>query len=332
MSSTSQKCSAPALPSNEDFPFMGFGTMEHADGSKKPEDIFEAVKKALTVGYRHLDTAELYQTQELVGKAVAESGVDRDQIFITSKLKGMPCGEYSAVKQRTSSMLKRMSLDRFDLLLMHWPGPETANWEADPEDLAKSCDFSWFRENLKMAWDNMLRLKAEGLVRHVGVSNFYPAHMAELKKQFPSLPPFANQINVDALNQETDFVQSMHKDGIAVIAYRPVAFIPVYEMAASMGDNTSTVLDDAAKKFGASSKQQLVLAWLMSRGIRVIPKSASAANIQANYDALSLLGKGELAPDALDPLKEGSEVVAMCQGVDEYAAALKDVAANASSR
>ena len=105
-----------------------FGTMEYVDGSRQPEALYEGTLAALKAGFRHLDCAELYSTTPHVGRAIADSKVPRSELWVTSKLKGLPTGDYDTLRARLVAHLEALRLDRLDLLLVHWPacGPARA--------------------------------------------------------------------------------------------------------------------------------------------------------------------------------------------------------------
>src|SRR3989338_2961133 len=166
------------------------GIQKHVFGTlSAKETIEEEVKQALKQGYRHFDTAERYEGMEMVGKAIQESGVNRSELKITSKIGGMPIGSYEKVKERVEKMLKDLQTEYVDVLLIHWPGPESLDLlspDLDPESIPELCSFGWFAENVAEAWKNMLQLKADGLAREIGLSNFGQAHIEELLRHFPS--------------------------------------------------------------------------------------------------------------------------------------------------
>jgi len=313
---------------------LGFGTMEYSCGSHGPEALFDATKHALATGFRHIDTAEMYtSTNEHVARAIAESGVPRDQLFVTSKLSGLPLGTIDDVVARTHALLTQMRLEHFDLLLIHWPGPSELNLATQsPDEVTAACSFEWFATHIAEAWRNMLELQRRGLTRHIGVSNFYRRHIDELLRHFPDVAhrPFANQIFIDIAHQEREFVAYLESLNVRVIAYRPVAFVNALAMLESMGDSDATAAIAAAHAAtNIQSAHQLVLATLMARGIAVLVKSSSPEHIAENYAARSLT-----IPDASSLLIEldNNETIAMCGAFDEYAAAFKAAATDDASQ
>ena len=166
----------------------------------------------------------------------------------------------------------------------------------------------------------MVRLRADGLTRQIGVSNFYEGHLDRLAA-VSDVRPFANQAFIDATHHEDELLRRLAADGIRPMAYRPLAFLPVVAMAAEMGDGTAAALEAQAAACGAASSAQLVLAWLARRGIVAVTATRDPAHLKANLAAAAL------APGAPDTLggeaADGNEMVAMCGGHDEFAAAFK---------
>jgi hypothetical protein len=205
---------------------------------------------------------------------------------------------------------------------VHIEGPEDANLGGSAEELAKACNWEYFDTHVDVAWQNMQRLKADGLATEIGVSNFYQQHLDRLTVACATtsvtaggsseadlvadgadvvvkgLMPHANQIYIDATHQEDHFVTQMQASGIHVIAYRPTTFLPVAKMAADMGDTTWAVLESAAAELGRQADDggatppsvwSVVLRWLIARGVHVLVKStgddtSSAGHLKGNLD------------------------------------------------
>eukprot|EP00475_Leptophrys_vorax_P044788 TRINITY_DN909_c0_g1_i1.p1 TRINITY_DN909_c0_g1~~TRINITY_DN909_c0_g1_i1.p1 ORF type:complete len:341 (-),score=100.30 TRINITY_DN909_c0_g1_i1:1949-2971(-) len=319
---TSLKDGKPTVPGA-----VVFGTMEWVDGSV-PQDtlkdvIHQSVVDALSHGFKSLDCAELYEsTVPSVGKAVqswlaSNPGSSRDDVFVVSKIKGLPFGDYSQVKQRVLTHVKDLGLEHLDLLLIHWPGPLDLDFGAPPDSLESICSLNWFKENIQSAWENLQKLVQEKLVNHIGVSNFYQHHLDEMLKR--GYKPFANEIFVDVCHQQTDFVNFCQSQGIMVLAYRPLAFLSVIEMVKDMGDPAYQTLADIAAEIGATTVHEVVLAWLSVRGIVPISKTKDKERARRNAAAIDFAGK--LTPAHLSKIAEleGSMLVVECGGTDEYA-------------
>lgn len=267
-------------------PCMGFGTM------LLKETCEVAVSDAVSMGYKLIDTGEHYGNLDLIGTGLNKASPGK--AFVVTKLSGLPVGEYEAVKARVELMLNKLGMDKADLCLMHWPG--LCTW--DPTDMeplespesfnGKATSFEDFCNNIEAAWGNMLKLQAEGLITHIGTSNFYAHHMEELAKRCNGATPFANEIFIDTTNQETDFVSHQQSKGIKVIAYRPVRY--------PFPDGLLNV----AKRQGVSP-QTVVFAWLLSRGVFPLVK-CRGAHIKDNIEAPMALMEKLTAAD-LDEIK-----------------------------
>ncbi len=306
---------------------LGFGTMEYADGGgiSDPAILYAATKLALAAGVKSFDCAEMYQTTKHVGKALKESSVPREQLHITTKLKGMPVGSYASVKKRMVRHLADLELEFVDLLLVHWPGPGDCDL-ASNEAVTSSCTWEWFDANIEEAWANMVQLQKDGLTKKIGVSNFYTAHLKRLVafcSSTNSTPPAANEIFLDITHQERELLMYMATNNIQPIGYRALAFLPVVAMAAQMGDPTNGILESiCAGSLADVNIHQLVLSWFMKQGVHVLFKSRDAGHISAAVAAAANArssGWLEGDEDKLAAL-DGSEMVAMCGGVDETAA------------
>lgn len=228
-----------------------------------------AVTTAVEAGCQVIDTGEHYDNLELVGAALSSSlkkGCACPLVVV--KLSGMPAGEYVTVRARLVSILEKLGVAKAGLCLMHWPG--LCDW--DPTDMAplttpsdfqaKSAASTWqqFCSSIASAWTNMLELQKEGLVKEIGTSNFYAHHLEELAKQCGGAKPFANEIFIDATNQESEFVADMQRQDIRVLAYRPLIYKPYPEVVTKM-----------AERLG-ESPQSTVLGWLLKRGISPLVK------------------------------------------------------------
>eukprot|EP00697_Spironema_sp_BW2_P015477 gnl/Spiro4/6343_TR3269_c0_g2_i1.p1 gnl/Spiro4/6343_TR3269_c0_g2~~gnl/Spiro4/6343_TR3269_c0_g2_i1.p1 ORF type:complete len:336 (-),score=69.12 gnl/Spiro4/6343_TR3269_c0_g2_i1:53-1018(-) len=307
------------------FPTAFFGTMGR--DAESDSTMHSLVANALASGYRAFDMAELYTTAAAVGAALRESGIPRDQLYIASKLKGLPEGDYSDVVARVRAMLAQAQLEYFDLLLIHWPGPATVDMvRSDPEQVQQTCSFEQFEQKIATAWAMMLRLREEGLVREVGVSNFYLRHLQKLLElcPTPSSRPYANQIYIDAANPENPLVEFMQANGIKPIAYRPLAFLNVLQMVGEMGDESFNKLQELCPRAGSPNIHSLILSWLSARGIAYVTQSStperSAANLQAGRTTLAAVDG--VPPAQLVQLGDDSrEMVLSCGGEDAYAKA-----------
>lgn len=271
---------------------VGFGTM------MLKESCEQAVSDALSLGVKIIDTGEHYGNLDLVGKGLAKH--DGGDAFVVTKLSGLPSGEYEPVKVRMQAMLSQLGIEKASLCLIHWPG--LCGWDVtDATPLEEPSGFeaakgytSWdeFKANIASAWANMRRLKEEGLVKEIGCSNFYPHHLVELAEQCDDAKPYANEIFIDATNQEQAFVTDMQSQGIKVIAYRPVR----YPFPEAVGN--------VAERHGVS-KHTVVFAWLLARGIFPLVK-CRGDHVRENVESPEAL-RGSLTKADLEELA-GAEV------------------------
>ena len=312
-------CTAPSqIPlaaAKMEMPLNCFGTMEPQ--GKDPGVIRDAVYQAIQAGYRHFDTAEMYGTTALVGQAI-ESAINdklvtRRELFITTKLKGMPLGEFTKVEARMKQVLKSLKLKQVDLVLIHWPGPESVDMaNMSPDDVGKTSSFEWFAEHIDEAWKHMGGLRQAGYTRFIGTSNFYEQHI-ELMRSRGAEVPFANQIYMDLCHQEQGFVKYLKALKIAIMAYRPLAFCAVYGMI----EDVAKLLEENVQSIdGCESVQQLILSSFVSQGICVVSSTTSREHLRDNLKTV------KVEPSAIQGY-DGNELVDMYGGVDEYAMVFK---------
>lgn len=210
-----------------------------------------AVRTALDCGYRLIDTAQMYRNEAEVGKAVNESGISREDVFVTTKISS-PCYTYDSAVDSFHRSLERMHLDYLDMMLIHWPqGGEAETWKA-LEDMQK-----------------------QGLVRHIGISNFYP-HTLERLLKTAKVKPCVNQIEVNVFYQQTPMREYMRKKGIAVQAWSPLG-------EGSTGILRNPVLESIGTEYGKTAAQ-VALRYLLQLGINIIPRSKSPEHIRQNID------------------------------------------------
>lgn len=231
-----------------DMPVLGFGVYQI------PEDQTEqAVRDAITAGYRLIDTAESYQNEEAVGRAIAASGIPREELFITTKLWIQRRGEQGALEALETSM-KKLGLDYLDLYLIHQPlGDYYGEWRA------------------------MEKLHKDGRIRAIGVSNFAPDRLVDLIA-FGDIKPAVNQIETNPFQQQSDYQELLKSEGIQIEAWAPFA-----EGKNNLFSNPIlTGIGDAHSK----SPAQVVLRWLTQRGVVVVSKSTRLERMQQNLDVL----------------------------------------------
>lgn len=236
----------------DDLPPIGLGTYENTD----PEECAHAVEYALDHGYRHVDTAEGYDNEECVGEGIRRSDVDREDVFLATKVSPDNLGHTDVVEHARESA-DRLGVDYLDLLYVHWP-----LGEYDPEGTLSALD----------------RVREEGLVRNVGVSNFTPDLLEEAIETLDS-PLFAHQVECHPLLQQDELRRLAREHDHQLVAYSPLA----------KGEVTAvSELVEVAEKHDATPAQ-VALAWLTDKdNVVAIPKSASEGHIEENFAARDL--------------------------------------------
>jgi 2,5-diketo-D-gluconate reductase A len=242
-----------ALPGGGRMPQVGFGTWKLRNDQAR-----EAVLAALAVGYRHIDTATMYANEAEVGQALAGSGLDRADLFVTTKIRPSDAGKARAILRQS---LRALGTDYLDLWLVHWPPPR--------------------RGDSRQLWNELLELQAAGLVRDVGVSNYSLPEIDDLAR-YSGRAPAVNQIDWGPTLYDGPVLAGHAERGVAVVGYSSLK---------------NTRLDDPVlAKIAAAhdvTTAQVVLRWHLEHDITVIPKSASPERIAANFDLLGF----SLTPD-----------------------------------
>ncbi|WP_070087852.1 aldo/keto reductase [Merdimonas faecis] len=248
-------------------PAVGFGVfLIPNDGAT-----YEAVTRALKAGYRHIDTAAAYFNEAEVGKAVKDSGIPREEIFITSKLWLQDYG-YEAAKKGLETSLEKLGLDYVDLYLLHQPYGDVAG-----------------------AWKALEEAKAEGKIRSIGVSNMTPKIWKEFVPQFATMPA-VNQVECNPFFQQKELRALLAENDVKIEAYQPLGH----------GDETLLSHPDIVKladKYG-KNPGQIILRFEVQDGLIVLPKSTNPQRIAGNIDIFDFeLSDGEM--DSLRTLDTG---------------------------
>ncbi|MFE5514826.1 aldo/keto reductase [Streptomyces sp. NPDC056529] len=247
-----------ALNDGTEIPQLGFGVFQVPD-----DETTTAVAHALEAGYRSVDTAAVYGNEAGVGRALAASGIARDELYVTTKLWNADQG-YDATLRAFDDSLARLGLDHVDLYLIHWPAPA--------------------RDLYVDTWRAIGTLIADGRVRTAGVSNFKPAHLERLLDS-SDLVPAVNQIELHPGLQQRELRELHAVHGIATEAWSPLA------QGAVLAD---PVVTGIAARHGRSPAQ-VVLRWHLQLGNVVIPKSVTPARIGENLDVFDFaLSAGEM--------------------------------------
>ena len=235
------------LNTGVEIPRLGFGVFQVPDA-----ETAAAVSAALEAGYRSIDTAAVYGNETGVGAALASSGINRRELFVTTKLWNADQG-YDATLRAFEASLAKLGLEYVDLYLIHWPTPA--------------------RDLYRESWRAIERLVADGRIRAAGVSNFQPAHLRRLLEG-SALVPAVNQIELHPSLQQRE-LRALHADlGIVTEAWSPLA------QGAVLGERALTKIAELHGK----SPAQVVLRWHLQLGNVVIPKSVTPARIRENID------------------------------------------------
>ena len=234
-------------------PCVGFGTWKTPEGEVAISSVCEAIK----VGYRHIDTAAFYKNEVSIGQAIKACGVDRSEIFVTSKVWNTERGYEKTLKAFDETM-KRLDLEYLDLYLIHWPANKT-QYE------------NWDEVNLS-TWRAMTELYKSGRVKAIGVSNFLPHHLESLVKT--EVVPMVNQIELHPGFMQEATLEFCRAHNILVEAWSPLG-------RGKMLDN-ETLLSIAAKY--KKTVAQLCLRWCLQNGVLPLPKSVTPARIAENAD------------------------------------------------
>ena len=253
-------------------PQLGFGVFQI-----EPEDTAEAVRVALDAGYRHIDTAEMYGNERGVGEGIRAAGLDRGDVYITSKLSNA-FHEPDAARRAFEDTLAELDTDHLDLFLIHWPLPTR------------------YGGDFVSTWKTLEEFKADGRARSIGVSNFQVAHLERLAAE-ADVAPAVNQIELHPylLNAEVRAYGEAH--GIATEAWSPIA------QGAVLDDPAVTAI---AERLGRTPAQ-VVLRWHLQRRSIVFPKSTTPSRIEENFALFDFeLEPGDVAAiEALDRGEEG---------------------------
>ena len=254
----------PAVRLNDgsDVPQFGFGVFQIP-----ADQTVTAVRTALDAGYRHIDTAQMYGNEAEVGRAIAESGVPREEIFVTTKLDNSRHG-YDAALGALDESLRKLGFDHVDLFLIHWPRPQEGRYVE--------------------TWTALEKLKADGKARSVGVSNFTVEHLERLAERTGTVPA-VNQIELHPQFPQAALRAYHAEHGIATEAWSPIG--------QGKGLLDDPVLTGLAQKYDRSPAQ-VVLRWHVQLGNIVFPKSMHAERMRENIDVFDF----ELADDDMQAI------------------------------
>ena len=266
------------LSNGVEIPCVGFGTWQTPNG----DVAVSAVLSALEAGYRHIDTAQSYGNEESVGIAVKKSGIDRREIFITTKLANSVRG-YRETLDAIEQSLQKLGTDYIDLFLIHWPNP------------VKFRD-RWQEANAE-SWRAIEEQYNAGRIRSIGISNFRPYHIEELMKT-AKIAPMVNQIRLCPGDTQDEVVDYCRARGMLLEAYSPLGTGRIFDVPE---------MKKLADKYG-KTVAQICIRWSLQRGYLPLPKSVTPARIKENTEVFDF----ELSP-------EDVQLIADMKGVVGYA-------------
>jgi 2,5-diketo-D-gluconate reductase A len=263
-------------------PQLGYGTLalqpDRNVTHKNTNIAAQTVSEALEAGYRHIDTAQAYGTEPGIGKAISESGIARDEIYITSKLANAN-HHPEDVKRSFDQTMTYLGVDQIDLFLVHWPLP------------------TLYDGDYVSTWKAVAELAADGRARSAGVSNFQPTHLERLIAE-TGITPAVNQVELHPYFANTAVIEACAQHGIAIEAHSP------------LGHNNAELNDPTILQIAASHERsvaQVILRWHMQHGHIAIPKSVRPERMAENINVLDfeLTSEQMTAIDALDKGETG---------------------------
>ncbi|NRR91223.1 aldo/keto reductase [Winogradskyella undariae] len=266
-------------------PSLGFGTWKTPDG----ETAIESIKKAVEIGYKHIDAAAIYANEEGVGAGIKACGIERKDLFITSKLWNAERG-YESTLKAFEKTLEDLQLDYLDLYLIHWP--------------AAAHQFENWQEINAETWRAMEKLHNEGKIKSLGVSNFMPHHLEPLMKT-AKIQPSINQIEYHPGFTQPDCVKFCTDNNIQVEGWSPLGRGEVLD---------NEMLKNIAEKYN-KSVAQVCIRWALQNNVIPLPKSVTPHRIEENFnvfdfeiseadmiaiDAMENIGASGLTPDTVE--------------------------------
>lgn len=238
-------------------PQFGLGTFKVEAG----ESAYQTVKTALKLGYRHIDTAIMYHNEEDIGRAINDSGIKREEIFVTTKILKLYNGDKALIKKDLEASLERLNIGYVDLILIHWP-----NYD--------------YQINLS-AYQVLEEMYSDKKYRAIGVSNFQIHHLDHLIKN-AKVKPMVNQVELHPLLSQVGMQKYLKENNIALTSYGPFAKAKIFESP------VKEQLEEVAKYYGATITQ-VIIAWGLQRGIIMIPKSVHEERLLENLEATKLV-------------------------------------------
>jgi len=262
MSSSIDQVPSVSLRGDVEIPQLGFGVFQ-----VPPADTAEVATRALLAGYRHIDTAAAYANEAGVGQAIHAAGLERGDVFVTTKCFNDDHG-FEQAKRACRRSLDQLATEYVDLYLIHWPVPSSDKYVE--------------------TWKALIELQQEGLARAIGVSNFQPAHLARLEAE-TGVQPAVNQVELHPLFQQAGLRREHADREIVTEAWSPLAQGQV------LGDPALTAIAEAHGKTTGG----VVIRWHLQLGNVVIPKSVTPERIEENFDVFDF----HLSPEEMDAVE-----------------------------
>lgn len=273
------------LNNGVEIPCVGYGTFR-----TDPAVTAQAVQDAIAAGYRHIDTAKVYENEVGVGQGIKAAGIPREELFVTSKLWNTDRG-YEAAKAAFQASLDRLGLDYLDLYLIHWP----ANEKQFGADAAKI--------NAE-TWRAMEELYEAGKIRAIGLSNFMPHHVAELLKT-AKIKPMVDQIEVHPGWTHAEEIKKLQAMDIVVEAWGPLG-----------GQGATVLVDPTMQKIAAThgkSTAQVSLRWILQQGVVPLPKSVHVDRLKQNMELFDF----ELSNEEMQTIAALPNLGGQCKDPDD---------------
>lgn len=273
------------LNNGVEIPCVGYGTFR-----TDPAVTAQAVQDAIAAGYRHIDTAKVYENEVGVGQGIKAAGVPREELFVTSKLWNTDRG-YEATKAAFQASLDRLGLDYLDLYLIHWP----ANEKQFGADAAKI--------NAE-TWRAIEELYEAGKIRAIGLSNFMPHHVAELLKT-AKIKPMVDQIEVHPGWTHAEEIKKLQAMDIVVEAWGPLG-----------GQGATVLVDPTMQKIAAAhgkSTAQVSLRWILQQGVVPLPKSVHVDRLKQNMELFDF----ELSNEEMQTIAALPNLGGQCKDPDD---------------
>jgi len=267
------------LNSGDQIPLLGLGTWQLRD-----QKCVDSVKMAVEIGYNHIDTADGYDNHQAIGRGIKESGIDREELFITSKIKPKNL-HYENIKTNVQRFLDELNIKYLDLILIHWPNKDIP-----------------LKESLKA----LREVKEDGLAKNIGVSNFTINHLKDAVEIYPDLVA-VNQVEFHPTLYQKELLDFCQKNGIVLTAYSPLARGEIFE---------NDVIKKLAEKYNKSASK-LTLKWLIDKDIVAIPKGSSREHLESNFDLFDWELSAE-AREKMDQLNKDNRIIDPGWGEFDY--------------